>query len=101
MDKQQFNRMPSWTRYSGQRIHNLRKAKGMTQEQLAEELEISVTHLAKAEAGRHRCSVELYIKIATFFDVSLDFLICGKEDHSMKEKIYAVMRELSTIAEMI
>lgn len=49
----------------------------------------------------HTCSLELYMDIAAFFDVSLDFLIRGKEDHSLKERINAVIRELSTITESI
>lgn len=101
MDKQRSNMMTNWPKDSGRRIRNLRKAKGMTQEQLANELHISANHLRKVEIGVHTCSLELYMDIAAFFDVSLDFLIRGKEDHSLKERINAVIRELSTITESI
>ena len=45
----------------------------MTQERLAEELNISDIHLRRLESGRSAGSVELVIEIAAYFDVSLDY----------------------------
>lgn len=63
---------------TGKRVQLLRKARGLTQERLAEELNISVIHLAKIENGKRGCSLDILIDIATFFDASLDYLALGK-----------------------
>jgi transcriptional regulator with XRE-family HTH domain len=62
----------------GKRIQGLRQAKGITQEQLAENINISLRHLQKVERGERGGSVETLVEIALFFGTSLDFLILGK-----------------------
>ena len=43
----------------GGRIRDLRKKKGITQEQLSIMLNVSANHLAKVETGSRCCSIEL------------------------------------------
>lgn len=62
----------------GKRIRELRIMKGMTQEQLAEDLNLSHVHMSKLETGKHRASIDILIEIAVYFDVTLDFLVMGK-----------------------
>ena len=99
----QPNMVINWPKDSGQRIRNLRRANGMTQERLAEKLNISANHLSKIETGAHTCSLDLYMDISTFFGVGLDYLIYGTEDNylRLKEKIDAIICELSAISELI
>lgn len=85
----------------GSRIRQLRKSKGMTQEQLAEKLNVSIDHLAKAETGKRRCSLEVLIDIASFFGVSLDYLILGKKQSDAVERVDAVISELTTLKQML
>ena len=59
----------------GLKIATLRKQHGMTQEQLAEKLEISIKHCSSVERGLSCLSLEKLIEIANLFDVSLDFLL--------------------------
>ena len=63
---------------SGKRIAKLRKDKGLTQEQLAESLNISTDYVGKMENGRYGGSVDL-LEISEFFEVTLDYLVLGKE----------------------
>lgn len=63
---------------TGKRIQQLRKEKGLTQEQLAEKINTGVRHLQKLESGERGGSVDTLVEIAIFFHVSLDFLILGK-----------------------
>lgn len=63
----------------GARIKQLRLAKGLTQEQLAERMNVSRTYIAKLENGTQTGPVELAVDVAVLFDVSLDFLMLGKE----------------------
>jgi transcriptional regulator with XRE-family HTH domain len=64
---------------SGKRIKQIRKAEGLTQEQMAERLCLSLEHYGKFESGKRACSIDVLVSIATEFDVSLDYLILGKE----------------------
>ena len=62
---------------SGKRIAELRKEKGLTQEQLAEKLNISTSNLGKLERGLQSFSIDLLIEIGFFFGVSTDYLLLG------------------------
>lgn len=53
----------------GRNIFKLRKAKGLSQNQLAEALDISREHLAKIETAKRCVSIELLIDIAEKLDV--------------------------------
>ena len=51
---------------TGRRIQKLRREKGLTQEQLAERLNVSTVHLAKIETGKRGCSLDILIDFAAF-----------------------------------
>lgn len=57
-----------------ERLKELRKEKGYTQEQMANILEIGQSAYAKWENDRTEPSFENLIKLADFFDVSIDWL---------------------------
>ena len=59
----------------GSKIATLRKQHGLTQEQLAEKLDISIKHCSSVERGLSCLSLEKLIEVSNLFDVSLDFLI--------------------------
>lgn len=64
---------------SGKRIAGLRKEIGLTQEQLAEKLNISTSNLGKLERGLQGLSIDLLIEIRCFFGVSTDYILLGEE----------------------
>lgn len=66
----------------GVRIAPLRKQHKMTQEQLAEKLDISIKHCSAVERGLSCLSLEKLIEVSTLFDVSLDYLIKESPDCS-------------------
>ena len=53
------------------RLEEIRKAKGITQEELANALEVSRQTVGSLENGRYNPSIILAFKIARFFDVSI------------------------------
>lgn len=63
----------------GERIKRLRTSKELTQEQLAEKINVSRTYIVKIENGLQTGPIEIAIELAEFFGVSLDFLLLGKE----------------------
>ena len=64
---------------SGERIRQLRIQSKFTQEMLAKELNIDRSLLSHVEASKRGCSVDLFVRLSNFFNVSLDLLITGKE----------------------
>lgn len=57
-----------------ERLKELRKEKGYTQKQISELIGISQTTYAGYETGEHMPSLEILIRIADIFKVSLDYL---------------------------
>ncbi len=59
----------------GQRIRKYRKAHGWSQEQLAEKIDISVTHMSHIETGNTKMSLPVLAAIATELEVRTDDLL--------------------------
>lgn len=66
----------------GRRIRKARLAKGLTQEQLAEKIEVGVTHLSHIETGNTIPSMKVFIAIVNTLDVSADALLCDNLNHA-------------------
>ena len=56
-------------------IRTLRKEKGLTQEKLAEVLDVTVGAVHKWEAGLSTPELHLLMEMADFFDLTLDVLV--------------------------
>ncbi|MGN0404811.1 MAG: helix-turn-helix domain-containing protein [Bariatricus sp.] len=63
----------------GEKLQVLRKQRGLTQEQLAEQLFVSRTAISKWESGRGYPGIESLKCISKFFSVSIDDLLSGEE----------------------
>ena len=63
-----------------EKIKQLRKAKGVTQKAVAEQLGILEQSYQKYEYGKHEPSHAITVKLADYFDVSTDYLL-GRTDH--------------------
>ena len=70
----------------GERIKRLRTGRELTQEQLAEKINVSRTYIVKIENGLQIGPIEIAIELAMFFDVSMDFLLLGKENYRVDRK---------------
>lgn len=64
------------------RLYQLRKQKGLSQEELASRLNVSRQTVSKWEIGDSAPDMEKLIAMSELFDVSLDYLMLGKEDSS-------------------
>ena len=65
--------------FKNNQIAELRKEKGLTQRQLAEEIGTSQANLSRWEAGIIEPSIIECWKLADYFDTSIDIL-CGRKD---------------------
>ncbi len=87
----------------GKRLKSLRKARGLTQEQLSDILYVSPNHVYKMESGGRMPSMEICLNICSYFGVSLDYLITGKWQNSVpaKEIIQKTINELQALEQQL
>ena len=62
------------------KLEEIRKAEGITQEELANALEVSRQTVGSLENGRYNPSIILAFKIARFFEVSIEEVFIYEED---------------------
>lgn len=65
------------------RLKELREEKGLSQRQLAREIQATQANISRWEKGTQDPSTEWIILLAKFFDVSTDYLL-GVEDEFKK-----------------
>lgn len=75
-----------------EKLQELRKRKGLTQEELAETLFVSRTAVSKWESGRGMPSIDSLKAIAGFFSVTIDELLSRGEVLTLAEKEAAQKR---------
>ena len=59
----------------GEKLQRLRRREGLSQEQLAERIGISVTHMSHIETGNTKLSLPVLVDIAEALDVKTDDLL--------------------------
>ena len=69
-----------------EKLQELRKKKGLTQEELAEALYVSRTAISKWESGRGYPSIDSLKEIAKYFSVTIDELLSTDEVLTIAEK---------------
>ncbi len=76
----------------GQKIRKFRKAHGLSQEQLAEQIGISVTHMSHIETGNTKLSLPVLVDLAKCLEVSTDDILF---DNTPNKNSY--LNELSNV----
>ena len=71
----------------GNRIRELRKAKGITLKQLGEELGVAESTVSHYETGRRQLDNETLVRLAEFFDVPAGYIL------GFEEKIPSALTE--------
>ncbi len=66
-----------------QRLKSLRLERQVTQKRIAEAIGINTATVQKFEYGTAKPKFETLIKLADFFDVSLDYLACRTDNPKM------------------
>ena len=75
------------------RVYEARKAKNLTQEELAAKADISATHISVLERGVKLPNLDTFIAIANALDVSADYLL----QDAVKRSIPVQYSELSEL----
>ena len=91
------------TKASGKRIQQLRQEMNLSQEQLAEKLNVSQNMIAKIECGLRRPSVDFLIELAEFFETSLHYIVLGtsKEATDKKRQIEEAIEQIDQMMELL
>lgn len=72
---------------TGARIKNAREQMGLTQEKLAELLDITTSHLSKLERAENSPSIPLLVRIKNVLHVSADYLLGDGEYNFIDREI--------------
>lgn len=60
-------------------LKHLRKSKGLTQDQLAEQFHVSTRTVSRWETGSNMPDVDILIELATFYDVDIREIMAGEK----------------------
>ena len=71
----------------GLRIGQIRREHKMTQEVLAEKLDVTVKHISAVERGLSSLSMDKCVELCKIFDCSMDTLILGRQCKSLESKL--------------
>ncbi len=82
----------------GERIKELRMSKGLSLRELGSKLNIDYSTLGHYESGRRRPDFDTLVKLADYFDVSIDYLLVRTNDPSgedeLPKKVYKIRMNL-------
>ena len=92
----------------GQRIRKARRACGLSQEQLAERVNISTTHMSHIETGNTKLSLPVLADMAQALEVRVDDLL-GRTDYTVNhaaQELEALLegcssREMQVLVEVV
>ena len=83
----------------GEFLRELRKGKGLTQEQLAEQFNISRRSVSRWETGSNMPDVGLLIEIADFFEVDIREIIDGQRKSENMDKEKETLKKVAEYAD--
>jgi transcriptional regulator with XRE-family HTH domain len=86
----------------GSFLKKLRRERNLTQEELAEKLNVSGRTVSRWETGANMPDISLLVELAEFYDVSIPEIINGeRKSEIMNEEVKETARSLSDYAEAI
>lgn len=78
----------------GNRIHKLRREKGITLEKLAERSNLSVQSICKIESGERNIKISTLISLSQALGVSADYIL-GLSNYCEEDNIFRLISSLS------
>lgn len=79
----------------GLRLYTKRREKGYTQEKLAELTEVTPQTISYAEQGRKAMRAENIVKVCNALNISADYLLMGKEEHTSLNVLEEAFKNLT------
>lgn len=78
----------------GRRIRAKRLEMGLTQEQLAEKVDISTSHVGEIERGTSICSLAVLVALANVLELNLDTLVKGIDSKNVDTAFSEILDSL-------
>ncbi len=69
-----------YKQFFSERVHQLRKSRGLSQKELGEVVGLTHKSISTIESGLSSTSIEKLILLAQFFNVSTDYLLGLKDE---------------------
>ena len=86
----------------GEFLKELRKEKGITQEQLAEQFNISRRSISRWETGSNMPDLNMLITLAEYYDVDVREIIDGKrKSENMNEEVNETLEKVASYNDML
>ena len=86
----------------GEFLKELRKEKGLTQEQLAEQFNISRRSVSRWETGSNMPDLSMLITLAEYYDVDVREIIDGKrKSENMNEEVKETLEKVASYNDML
>ena len=79
------------------KLRQMRKKMGITQAKLAKKLKVSPSTIGMYEQGRREPDAEMLVKMAKFFDVSVDYLVGVSKCHKNISNIDELAEQIGII----
>ena len=81
----------------GQRIRKYRKQMNLSQEELAEKIGISTTHMSHIETGSTKLSLPVLVELAENLKVKTDYLLFSQPKIDNSETIKLLQQAISSL----
>ena len=79
----------------GLRIQHCRKSRGYTQEQLAEEMNVSIQMISNVERGNKAIRIDNLVNLSQILNVSTDYLLTGRHNTDDMDLVASHLCKLS------
>lgn len=80
----------------GRRIRKIRKAQGLSQEELAEKVGISTTHMSHIETGNTKLSLQVFVELSKNLNIRTDEMLSDGEFASRSTAMEEIIRILDS-----
>ncbi len=80
----------------GKRIHNRRKQLMLTQEQIAEKMNVSIQMVSNLERGNKAIRIDNLVNLSQILDISTDYILTGKATTEDNEGLTTRIAQLPT-----
>jgi transcriptional regulator with XRE-family HTH domain len=85
----------------GQKLKEIRKDKNISQDELAEKIGIDGRQISRYENDKMSPSIEVLIKIADTFNISVDYLLFDNIPRKpLRQNYYSIIEKLESIENM-
>ena len=71
----------------GARIKNKRLEKNLTQEQLAEKVDLSAVYIGQIERGERKMTIQTLVKLANVLETSIEELLSDSTEGNLNAKL--------------